>query len=67
MQRGAMRTLSNFKAESPKGPISIDPATRDIVQDIYMREVKMLDGEAANVEFFTFPAVKDPWKEANPA
>ena len=63
----AMHTLSNFKAESPKGPISIDPATRDIIQNVYMREVKMLDGEPANVEFFTFPNVKDPWKEANPA
>ena len=63
----AMRVMSNFKAESPRGPISIDPATRDIVQNIYIREIKMLDGEPANVEFATIPNVKDPWKEANPA
>ncbi len=63
----AIRTMSNFKAESPRGPISIDPATRDIIQNIYIREVKMVDGEAANVEFATIPNVKDPWKELNPA
>jgi branched-chain amino acid transport system substrate-binding protein len=38
----------------------IDPATRDIVQNIYMRKVERLDGELHNVEFETYPAVKDP-------
>ncbi|CDZ56696.1 ABC transporter substrate-binding protein [Neorhizobium galegae] len=45
---------------SPRGPITIDPATRDIVQDIYMREVKEVNGELYNVEFATFPKIKDP-------
>ena len=45
---------------SPRGPIMIDPATRDIVQDIYMREVKEVDGELYNVEFATYPKIKDP-------
>jgi branched-chain amino acid transport system substrate-binding protein len=45
---------------SPRGPITIDPATRDIVQDIYMREVKEVDGELYNVEFATYPKIKDP-------
>jgi branched-chain amino acid transport system substrate-binding protein len=44
--------------ESPRGPISIDPETRDIVQNIYMRKVEKLDGELYNVEFATFEAVK---------
>jgi branched-chain amino acid transport system substrate-binding protein len=48
--------------ESPRGPISIDPETRDIVQNIYIREVKKVDGELYNVEFATFEAVKDPGK-----
>ena len=64
---GAIRAMSTFKAESPRGPISIDPVTRDIIQNIYIREVKMVDGEAQNVEFATIPNVKDPWKELNPA
>jgi branched-chain amino acid transport system substrate-binding protein len=46
--------------ESPRGPISIDPATRDIVQNVYIRRVERLDGELYNVEFDTYEAVKDP-------
>jgi branched-chain amino acid transport system substrate-binding protein len=50
--------------ESPRGPIAIDPDTRDIVQDIYLRKVEKVNGELYNVEFQTFPAVKDPMKAA---
>ncbi len=49
---------------SPRGPISIDPETREIVQNIYMREVKRVDGELYNVEFATIANVKDPGKAA---
>ena len=48
--------------ESPRGPISIDPETRDIVQNIYIRKVEKVDGELYNIEFATFEAVKDPGK-----
>lgn len=48
--------------ESPRGPISIDPETRDIVQNVYVREVKKVDGELYNVEFATFENIKDPGK-----
>lgn len=48
--------------ESPRGPVSIDPETRDIVQNIYIRKVEKMDGEPYNVEFATFEAVKDPGK-----
>jgi len=47
---------------SPRGPISIDPDTRDIVQDMYIRKVERVDGQLWNVEFETFKAVKDPVK-----
>ena len=51
---------------SPRGPISIDPATRDIVQNEYLREVRMVNGQLENVEIETIgTAVKDPWKELN--
>jgi len=50
--------------ESPRGPISIDPDTRDIVQNIYVRKVERVNGELYNIEFETFPAVKDPVKAA---
>jgi branched-chain amino acid transport system substrate-binding protein len=64
----AMAILKDWKnPESPRGPIMIDPATRDIVQNIYIRRVEKLHGRLANVEFDTIPMVKDPWKELNPA
>ena len=46
--------------ESPRGPISIDPQTREIIQNIYIRRVEKRDGELQNVEFTTFEAVTDP-------
>jgi branched-chain amino acid transport system substrate-binding protein len=49
---------------SPRGPISIDPATRDIIQNIYVRKVEKVNGELYNVEFATIPNVKDPVKAA---
>src|SRR6266513_1646349 len=62
-----MELLKNFKdPNSPRGPISIDPATRDIVQPEYLREVRRVGGKLANVEIETLgTAVKDPWKELN--
>jgi branched-chain amino acid transport system substrate-binding protein len=54
--------MKGMKWESPRGPISIDPETRDIIQNIYIREVKRVDGELYNVEFATFEAVKDSGK-----
>jgi len=50
--------------ESPRGPISIDPDTRDIVQNIYIRKVEKVNGELYNVEFETFRDVKDAGKSA---
>jgi len=54
--------MKGLKWESPRGPISIDPDTRDIVQNIYIRRVEKVDGELYSVEFATFEAVKDPGK-----
>jgi len=63
----AIKFLSHWKtADSPRGPISVDPATRDIIQNIYLRKTEMKDGKLANIEFDTIPNVKDPWKELNP-
>lgn len=44
----AIKTLSGMKWNSPRGPISIDPKTRDIVQNMYIREVKKIDGKLVN-------------------
>ncbi|HLL26887.1 MAG TPA: ABC transporter substrate-binding protein [Xanthobacteraceae bacterium] len=56
--------MKGMKWESPRGPISIDPDTRDIIQNIYVRKVEKVNGELYNVEFATFEAVKDPIRAA---
>jgi branched-chain amino acid transport system substrate-binding protein len=58
----AMEVLKGLKLASPRGPISIDPATRDIVQTVYIRKVEKRGSEYWNVEFDKFPDVKDPGK-----
>jgi branched-chain amino acid transport system substrate-binding protein len=55
-----IQAMKGQRWQSPRGPIEIDPATRDIVQNIYMRKVERRNGQLYNVEFETFPAVKDP-------
>jgi branched-chain amino acid transport system substrate-binding protein len=45
---------------SPRGPMSIDPTTRDVVQNIYIRRCEMKDGKLWNVEFDKVENVKDP-------
>jgi branched-chain amino acid transport system substrate-binding protein len=47
---------------SPRGPFYIDPQTRDVVQNEYLRRVEKVNGQLENVELETFPMVKDPWK-----
>jgi len=59
-----LEAMKGLSWTSPRGPISIDPETRDIVQNIYMREVKEVEGELQNVEFATYEAMKDPAKAA---
>src|SRR5712671_1614392 len=63
----ALAFLSHWKdPNSPRGPIMIDPETRDIVQNIYIRRVEKQGDALVNVEIATIPMVKDPWKELNP-
>jgi hypothetical protein len=49
-----VHSSSKWKTDhSPKGPAMIDPATRQITQNVYMRRVEKKDGKLANVEFET--------------
>jgi branched-chain amino acid transport system substrate-binding protein len=52
--------IKGMKWESPRGPIMIDPATRDIVQNVYIRRVEKVGNDIVNVEIDTFKDVKDP-------
>jgi len=59
--------MKGMKWESPRGPISIDPETRDIVQNVYIRKVEKKNGQLYNVEFDKLANVKDPFKAAKAA
>ena len=56
---GAMKGLAWI---SPRGPVSIDPETCEVIQNIYIRRVERVGGELYNTEFETIPNVKDPSK-----
>ena len=58
-----IEAAKGMKWISPRGPVSIDPATRDIVQTIYIRKVEKVGGKLQNVEFDQVPEFKDPGKE----
>ena len=59
----AIELLKGWKHESPRGPIMIDPATRDIVMNEYLSEVVMQDGKLRQKNLGKIDAVKDPCKE----
>jgi branched-chain amino acid transport system substrate-binding protein len=59
-----LAAMKGMTWESPRGPISIDPESRDIVQDIYIRKVEKVNGDLYNIEFAKFDAVRDPMKAA---
>jgi len=58
----AMTILKGLAIDSPRGPITIDPKTRDVVQTVYVRKVEKIGNELYNVEFDKFPDMKDPGK-----
>jgi branched-chain amino acid transport system substrate-binding protein len=60
-----MALLKGWTFDSPRGPVMIDPETRDVVQNIYLRRVEKIDGQLRNIELETIPMVKDPWKQIN--
>ena len=55
-----VNAMKGLQFESPRGPVTIDPASRDPIQNVYLRKVEKVNGELWNVEFATVPAVKDP-------
>jgi branched-chain amino acid transport system substrate-binding protein len=60
-----VEAMKGMAWESPRGPMSIDPKTRDVIQDIYIRRVEKVNGALYSVEFETFKAINDPTKVAN--
>lgn len=62
----AIEFMKNQTLNSPRGPVKFDAKERDIIQNIYVREVKKVDGKLINVDISTAEAVRDPWKDNNP-
>ncbi len=64
------RTMALLKGwrndNSPRGPVMIDPETRDVVQNMYVRRLERVNGKLENVEVETIPMVKDPWPRLHP-
>lgn len=59
-----MGAFKGMHLASPRGPVEIDPATRDVVQNVYIRRGEKVDGQWQNVPFETYTAVVDPGKSA---
>ena len=59
-----MAALKGYSNTSPRGTVAIDPATRDIVQTMYIRRIDKQGTKLVATEIDRFDAVKDPGKEA---
>jgi len=55
-----MELVKGMKFESARGPIVIDPQTRDIDQNVYIRRVDKVNGQLQNTELAVYPMVRDP-------
>ncbi len=55
-----VEAMKGMSWTSPRGPMTIDPATRDVIQTVYIRKVERVDGHLWNIEFDQIDNVKDP-------
>jgi branched-chain amino acid transport system substrate-binding protein len=55
----AMAAIKGYKWESPRGPVTVDPQTRELVQNVYIRRIEKVDGVYVNKPFKTYPAIRD--------
>ena len=55
-----IKAARGLKFQSPRGPLQIDPETRDVVQNIYIRQVRKVGNNLRNVVFDKLENVKDP-------
>jgi branched-chain amino acid transport system substrate-binding protein len=58
----AMEAFKGLELQSPRGPIRIDPETRDVIQTVYVRKVEKRGDGYYNIEFEEYPEQKDPGK-----
>ena len=58
--------MKGKKFDSPRGPVEIDPVERDIIQNVYIRQVEKRNGTLVNIDIDEVKMVKDPWKIEHP-
>jgi branched-chain amino acid transport system substrate-binding protein len=56
----AIAAIKKYSWESPRGPVRVDPDTRELVQNVYIRRIEKVNGAYVNKPFKTYPAIKDP-------
>ena len=56
-----MAAAKGYSWKSPRGPVEVDPQTRELIQNVYIRRVEKINGKPTNVVIKTYPAVNDPW------
>jgi branched-chain amino acid transport system substrate-binding protein len=59
---GTLAAMKGARFESPRGPVVIDPQTRDIVQNVYIRRVDRKGTQFVNTEIETIPMYRDPFE-----
>jgi branched-chain amino acid transport system substrate-binding protein len=61
----AVEVMKGVTFDSPRGPLSIDPVERDVIQTVYIRKVEKVGGKLCNVAIASYPDQKDLWKILN--
>lgn len=62
-----MAAIKGYHWLSPRGPVTVDPQTRELIQNIYIRRVERVHGMLINQVIDTYHDVKDPWHEYHAA
>ncbi|MFK0377222.1 ABC transporter substrate-binding protein [Pandoraea sp. NPDC090278] len=62
----AIAAVKGYSWVSARGPVSIDPKTREIVQNVYIRRVETIDGKLGNKPIDTYKSVVEPWHISHP-
>lgn len=57
-----LAAMKGQKWNSPRGPVELDPQTREMVQNVYITRTERVNGQLFNVSFDKVDAVKDPAK-----
>ncbi|MFL6795872.1 MAG: ABC transporter substrate-binding protein [Xanthobacteraceae bacterium] len=59
----AIAAIKGFSWQSPRGPVTIDPETREPIQNVYIRQVVKENGRLYNKTIHTYEAQREPWHE----